>query len=212
MWDGVVKGYVGTPGSDQAGLFLFESADGSHVEPSAVGVHTVRLEPNTAATFDSRGVAYLKLGQWAAAIADYDAALRLNPKLPTALYGRGFARTKMGDLTRGKSDVAAAKSVDKNVVTEFARYDQSSLTVERTGSDFPLCAFIALLGSLSGHRHAGRRRICFRKPPPSACQKVKICGVRHFRSSHTGLDLWCRQSVIVLRHQAEEGCYAWNRL
>jgi hypothetical protein len=28
----------------------------------------------------------------------------------------------MGDLTRGKSDVAAAKSVDKNVATEFVRY------------------------------------------------------------------------------------------
>ena len=56
------------------------------------------------------------------AVADYDSALRLNPKLATALYGRGFARTKMGDLARGKSDVAAVKSIDKNVATEFVGY------------------------------------------------------------------------------------------
>jgi hypothetical protein len=56
------------------------------------------------------------------AIADYNSALQLNPKLPTALYGRGFARLKTGDPTRGKADVAAAKSVDQNIVEEFSHY------------------------------------------------------------------------------------------
>ena len=36
--------------------------------------------------------------------------------------GRGFARTKAGDIKRGKADMAAGKSGDENVATEFARY------------------------------------------------------------------------------------------
>ena len=35
----------------------------------------IRLGPASAAKFDSRGFAYLKLGQWASAIADFDAAI-----------------------------------------------------------------------------------------------------------------------------------------
>jgi TPR repeat len=64
----------------------------------------------------------LKLGQWTSAIADYDEALRLDPKLPTALYGRGFARVKAGDIVRGKAEIAAAKSHDQSVAAQFAHY------------------------------------------------------------------------------------------
>src|SRR3979411_1986634 len=37
------------------------------------------LEPHEANTFDSRGLIYIKLGQIDRAIADYDAALKLDP-------------------------------------------------------------------------------------------------------------------------------------
>jgi tetratricopeptide (TPR) repeat protein len=83
---------------------------------------SLRLEPNAAATFDSRGLAYLKLGKWELAITDYNSALRLSPKLPNALYGRGFAKLKAGDLSGGKTDIVAAKTVEQNIVGEFARY------------------------------------------------------------------------------------------
>jgi tetratricopeptide (TPR) repeat protein len=81
----------------------------------------IQLEPD-AATFDSRGFIYLKLGQWAPAIADYNSALRMDPKLPSALYGRGFAKLKMGDQAGGKADVAAAQALRQNIEGEFARY------------------------------------------------------------------------------------------
>ena len=55
---------------------------------------------------DSRGLAYLKKGQWDAAIADYNAALRLNPKLASSLYGRGLAKLKNGDTNGGNADMA----------------------------------------------------------------------------------------------------------
>ena len=46
------------------------------------------------------GSTYLKKGQWDSAIADYSSALRLNPKLATALYGLGLAKLKKGDTDR----------------------------------------------------------------------------------------------------------------
>ncbi len=79
-------------------------------------------EPNAAAAFDSRGFTYLKLGQWEPAITDYNSALRLAPKLASSLYGRGFAKLKKGDPAGGNADIAAAKTVDKDIVGEFARY------------------------------------------------------------------------------------------
>jgi len=78
--------------------------------------------PNVAAAFDSRGLTYLKLGQWELAIADFNSALRLDRKLPSALYGREFAKLKRGDLAGGNADIAAAKTVNKSVVDECARY------------------------------------------------------------------------------------------
>ncbi len=40
-------------------------------------------------TLDNRGFTYLKLGQFDNAIADYDAALNVNPQLASSRYGRG---------------------------------------------------------------------------------------------------------------------------
>jgi tetratricopeptide (TPR) repeat protein len=81
----------------------------------------LRLYPNTAAIFDSRGFAQLKTGLWDAAIVDYDSALRLQPNLANSLYGRGFARLKKGNA-RGNDDIDAAMKIDGNIVSDFARY------------------------------------------------------------------------------------------
>jgi tetratricopeptide (TPR) repeat protein len=81
----------------------------------------VRLQRNAAA-YDSRGVTLLKSGKWQAAISDFDSALRLDPKLASSLYGRGFAKLKRGDRTGGNSDIAAAKALERNIVENFAHY------------------------------------------------------------------------------------------
>jgi len=78
-------------------------------------------EPNVAVTLDSRGLTYLKMGQWDSAIDDYSSALRFDPKLASALYGRGFAKLKNGDKT-GAVDIAAAKAIEATIEGEFARY------------------------------------------------------------------------------------------
>ncbi len=80
------------------------------------------MEPNVAAGFDSRGLTHLKLGHWDLAITDYNSALRLDPKLPTALYGRGFAELKKGETARGQSDIAAARTLKHDIEAEYASY------------------------------------------------------------------------------------------
>jgi tetratricopeptide (TPR) repeat protein len=79
------------------------------------------IRPN-AATYDSRGLTYLKLGQYDLAIEDYSSALRLDPRLADALYGRGIAKLKKGDTTGGKSDIAAAKALKATITVDFSRY------------------------------------------------------------------------------------------
>jgi tetratricopeptide (TPR) repeat protein len=80
------------------------------------------LKPNNADTLDSRGLTYFKLGQLDDALADYDAALKINPRAAGSLYMRGIIKLTKGDNAGGRSDIAAAKAVQANIGEEFARY------------------------------------------------------------------------------------------
>ena len=77
--------------------------------------------PNAAA-YDSLGLIHLKMDQPGAAIDDYSTALRLDPKLASALYGRGLARLKSGDRAGGDADILAAKTIAAGIGDDFARY------------------------------------------------------------------------------------------
>jgi len=61
--------------------------------------------------FDSRGLVELRLGQYDRAIADYDAALKLNPRTAWSLYGRGLAKRHKGDPS-AQSDMDAAAAIN----------------------------------------------------------------------------------------------------
>lgn len=87
----------------------------------------LRLRPSDASTLDSRGFAHLKAGQLDAAIVDYEAALKADPKLYTSLYGRGVARSRKGDKPGGESDIASAKALRSNVADDFAKWGVKAL-------------------------------------------------------------------------------------
>jgi tetratricopeptide (TPR) repeat protein len=55
-----------------------------------------------------RGAIYLMRNQNAQARADFDAAARIDPMDPQALYGRGIAERRAGDQRRGNADIGAA--------------------------------------------------------------------------------------------------------
>jgi tetratricopeptide (TPR) repeat protein len=65
---------------------------------------------------------YLKMGQFDAAIRDYDAALRLNPNIAESLYGRGIAKFKKGDRAAGTSDIEAARAINPQIAGLMATY------------------------------------------------------------------------------------------
>jgi len=62
----------------------------------------LRLKSGTAAFLDSRGLVYLRQGNYDRSIADYDASLRLQPKNAWSLYGlkTTFERQGMADEAR----------------------------------------------------------------------------------------------------------------
>ena len=77
---------------------------------------------NNAASYDSRGLIYLKMGRLDAAIEDYGFALRIESKLASALYGRGLARLRQGDKAGGETDITAAETIQPGIGDDFARY------------------------------------------------------------------------------------------
>ena len=63
------------------------------------------------AFYDSRAMVELRLGQYDRAIADYNAALRLAPRMAWSLYGRGLARRHKNDPS-AQIDLDAAIAID----------------------------------------------------------------------------------------------------
>ena len=68
----------------------------------------------------SRGLARLRKGEIAGSIADFDAALALNPRLPDSLYGRAIAKRRIGDVDGADADFAAARAIRPGIAQQFA--------------------------------------------------------------------------------------------
>lgn len=83
---------------------------------------SLRLAPNSAHTYDSRGLVHLKLEQFPAALADYEAAVALEPGRAHYLYGRGIARLRVGDAARGRGDLALAERIEPTIRLQYAEY------------------------------------------------------------------------------------------
>jgi tetratricopeptide (TPR) repeat protein len=84
----------------------------------------IRLRPNDASGYAGRARAQLALRNVAAAIDDYDAALRLAPTTPAtaSLYvGRGHARFVKGDLAAAIADFTEAIRLNPNSTSTFNR-------------------------------------------------------------------------------------------
>jgi len=86
---------------------------------SALGV-----EPRYAAALDSRGLVYLKRGEYARAAADYEAALAVEPGTGHYLYGRGLARLGMGQQAEGQADLDEAARLAPDVPALYASYGE----------------------------------------------------------------------------------------
>ncbi len=81
----------------------------------------VKERPQAVGYLDSRGLTYLRLGEYDKALKDYNAVLASLPRNPWALYGRGLVELHDGKTAQGQADIAASKSVDPRVAQEAAK-------------------------------------------------------------------------------------------
>jgi len=64
---------------------------------------------------------YSNSGQKHKATVDYETALKINPKLAGALYGRGLTKRKKSDVI-ADADIAAAKAIQSDIAEKFELY------------------------------------------------------------------------------------------
>ena len=83
---------------------------------------SLKLAPKNANALDSRAMTYLRLGELAKSIADYDAALTASPTTASSYYGRGLAKRNKGDRVGGDADIAKAREINIEIAEEFANY------------------------------------------------------------------------------------------
>jgi tetratricopeptide (TPR) repeat protein/predicted aspartyl protease len=73
-------------------------------------------------TMSYRALVLLRLGRLDESISQFGAALKAEPRLAQALYGRGLAELKKGDKPAGDADVAAAASIAPGLAQQYRRY------------------------------------------------------------------------------------------
>jgi tetratricopeptide (TPR) repeat protein len=95
----------------------------------------IRLNPNNALAFFSRGRAYANKGQLDRAIEDYDRAIRLNPNDALALVGRGSAYVGKGQYDRAIEDLDQAIRLNPNYADAFFNRGNLYLSADKGPSD-----------------------------------------------------------------------------
>lgn len=71
---------------------------------------------------NSRGLVWLRLGEYRRAIADYDEVLRTDPDYAIAMFPRGIAKLRLGDKRGGTSDIRAVERRNPGTVQWFAEH------------------------------------------------------------------------------------------
>jgi tetratricopeptide (TPR) repeat protein len=71
---------------------------------------------------DSRGLVFLRLGDYPKSIAEYDASIAIAPKIAWSWYGRGIDKLRQHQTAAGDADIAQAKSLVPTIAEAFARH------------------------------------------------------------------------------------------
>ena len=77
---------------------------------------------NNSSFLDSRGLVYLRMNQLDKAIADYDEALRRQPRAPAPLYGRGLAKVRKGKVEEGRAEMQTAIGLQPELAIRARRF------------------------------------------------------------------------------------------
>jgi tetratricopeptide (TPR) repeat protein len=81
----------------------------------------IRVTADNPVTLESRALVRLRMDDFDHAIADYSAALKLQPRSAVALYGRGLAETHKQKTAAAEEDIAAATALAPHIAEEFKK-------------------------------------------------------------------------------------------
>jgi tetratricopeptide (TPR) repeat protein len=74
-----------------------------------------------AAVLGNQALVRFRLGDYDKSIADYDAALRLQPNVAWNLYGRGLAKLKAKKAKEGEADLAEAAKISPTIADSYQK-------------------------------------------------------------------------------------------
>lgn len=81
-----------------------------------------RVGKSSATVLDSRGLVRLRQGDYDKAIDDYNDSLKVAPRNPWSLYGRGIAKLRKKRTAEGQADIEAAERLWPKIAGEFQRH------------------------------------------------------------------------------------------
>jgi len=75
-----------------------------------------------APAYNVRGLVYYRMGRYQDALKDYDTSYSRRPNHAGTLYMRGMSYLKLGQTSRGETDINAAIRLDINIDRQMAAY------------------------------------------------------------------------------------------
>ncbi|MEC4807012.1 MAG: tetratricopeptide repeat protein [Jaaginema sp. PMC 1079.18] len=98
-----------------------QTAANSGDNAAAIATYTqvLQQQPDRAAIYFNRGVAYLGLADWQAALTDFTTAIALDPDDPQAYYQRGNVRFNLGDAEGAQGDYSKAIALNPDFAKAY---------------------------------------------------------------------------------------------
>ena len=91
----------------------------SAVVDSDVAIQLATADESSSAAYHTRGAAKVALGDYDTAIADFDAAIRLNPETAINYLDRGLAKEALGEKSAAKADFEEATRKDGDLAEYY---------------------------------------------------------------------------------------------
>jgi tetratricopeptide (TPR) repeat protein len=84
--------------------------------------HAEKSSPFYSAVTESRGLVFLRMGNYEKSLADYHMSIRIRADNAWSLYGRGIDKLRKGDTSGGEADIAQATAISPRIVEDFKRH------------------------------------------------------------------------------------------
>ena len=89
------------------------------VVDSDIAIELATADEDSSAAYHTRGAAKAALGDYDNAIADFDAAIRLNPKTAINYLDRGLAKEVLGEKSAAKADFEKATQINGDLAEDY---------------------------------------------------------------------------------------------